>query len=184
MLKIYLCSLEREMIEAWKFYFKNDNNIEIYYGSIFDIECDAIVSPANSFGMMTGGLDYKISEFFGWDLQERLQSIIKTKYHGELLVGQAEIVETNHNKIQYLISAPTMRKPMIIKNTSNVYIAMRAILLLLKTHTFISKISIPALGVGTGKMSYKKCALQMKTSIDDFLYDKHDFIETWKRINQ
>ena len=33
----------------------------------------AVVSPANSFGFMDGGLDYKLSERFGWALQERLQ---------------------------------------------------------------------------------------------------------------
>ena len=46
-------------------------------GDITQIECDAMVSPANSFGFMDGGLDYALSERFGWDLEKRLQKIIK-----------------------------------------------------------------------------------------------------------
>ena len=29
----------------------------VHRGSIFDVACDAVVSPANSFGFMDGGID-------------------------------------------------------------------------------------------------------------------------------
>ena len=42
------------------------------------------------------------------------------KSFGELLVGQADIVETDHETFPWLISAPTMRHPMTILHTPNV----------------------------------------------------------------
>jgi O-acetyl-ADP-ribose deacetylase (regulator of RNase III) len=97
---------------AWKKEFANSRNIEIFQGDITKIDCDAIVSPANSFGFMDGGLDYSISDRFGWDLQEKLQYQIKQLPEGELLVGRALVIETGDDQIPYLISAPTMRVPM------------------------------------------------------------------------
>lgn len=63
-------------------------------GDIFDYPADAIVSPANSFGFMDGGIDLAYSERFGWHVQALVQSIIMQDYDGELLVGQATTVET------------------------------------------------------------------------------------------
>jgi O-acetyl-ADP-ribose deacetylase (regulator of RNase III) len=68
----------------------------------------------------------------GWQVQERLQKQIKEKHNGELLVGQAILIETGFSGIPYLISAPTMRVPMILKDAVNVYLASKAIFILLK----------------------------------------------------
>ncbi len=55
---------------------------------------------------MDGGLDMAISRFFGRHVQERLQQKIQSKHYGEFLVGTAEIVETDHAQIPYVISVP------------------------------------------------------------------------------
>jgi O-acetyl-ADP-ribose deacetylase (regulator of RNase III) len=187
-MKLIFCDLNAQMIKAWNKSFSEDPIITIHHGSIFEINSDAIVSPANSFGFMDGGLDLQISNFFGWHVQERLQEIIKKKHYGELLVGCAEIVETDHKKIPYIISAPTMRVPMILKESVNVYLATRAVLLLVKYGTFsngslirekVKKLAIPGMGTGVGRFSYEICALQMKKAVDNFFYEKYHFPKTW-----
>lgn len=187
-MKLIFCDINDLMIKAWKKYFIQDNNIQIYHGSIFDIKCDAITSPANSFGFMDGGLDLLISRFFGWHIQERLQEIIKSKHHGELLVGRAEIVETDHSVIPYIISAPTMRIPMILRDSVNIYLAIRAILLLVKHGEFpdgtlikekVKIIAIPGMGTGVGRLPHHICALQMKKAVDDYYYEKYQFPKSW-----
>ena len=187
-MKLIFCDLNKHMIRSWEKWFSEDLNISIHHGSIFDVDCDAIVSPANSFGFMDGGLDLQISKFFGWHVQERLQEIIKKKHHGELLVGLAEIIETDHKKIPYVISAPTMRVPMILKESVNVYLATKAVLLLGKYGTFsdgkvinkkVSKIAIPGMGTGVGRLPYEICALQMKRAVDDFFYENYEFPKSW-----
>ena len=135
-MKIVLADLQGQLIEAWQAVGSEKEYVTTYQGSIFEVECDALVSPANSFGYMDGGLDMAISQFFGWQVQERLQEKIQSKHYGELLVGTSEIVETDHAKIPYVISAPTMRIPMILKDTVNVYLAIRGLLLLVKHRQF------------------------------------------------
>lgn len=192
-MKIIFCDLNANIIKSWEKYFKKDPNIKIYHGSIFDLECNAYTSPANSFGFMDGGIDYQISKYFGWHVQERLQEIIKRKYHGELLVGCAEIVKTNHEKIPYVISAPTMRVPMVLQNSVNIYLATRAVLILIKYGKFsdnipikkkVKSVAFPGMGTGVGRVPYDTCAKQMKRAVDDIFYNKYKFPMTWSEAQE
>lgn len=126
-LKIILSAVEIELYNAWKSFCGHLPNVEIYHGSILELSVDAIVSPANSYGFMDGGIDLLYSHRFSWQVQEKLQKIIREKYYGELLIEQAKIVETDNLQIPFIISAPTMRVPMILKDTINPYLAARAI---------------------------------------------------------
>lgn len=95
-MQIVLAAVDNDLVRAWESTCGNIENVKIHQGSIFDVKCDAIVSPANSFGFMDGGLDLAISEYFGTHVQERLQKLIQTRHHGELLVELAEVVDTDH----------------------------------------------------------------------------------------
>ncbi len=111
-MKIILTSVEPNLFEAWKLFCDDLSDVEIYHGSIFDVKCDAVVSPANSFGFMDGGIDMLYSRRFGWQVQERLQDLIQTEHHGELLVGAAEIVETDA-PIPFLISLGSILRSLL-----------------------------------------------------------------------
>ena len=192
-MKLILCDLNINLINSWHKFFKQDPNIEIINGSIFEVKCDALVSPTNSFGFMDGGLDLKISQFFGWHVQEKLQKIIKKKFHRELIVGLAEIIETGHEKIPYVISAPTMRVPMILEKSENIYLATRAVLILVKHGKFLNGIpirdkvktvAIPGMGTGVGRIPYDMCALQMRKAVEDIFYEKYEFPKTWREAQK
>ena len=152
-----------------------DISIEVRPCSILDVECDAVVSPANSFGFMNGGIDSLYLKRFGIDLQYRLQKQIKYTFNGELLVGQATAIQTYDAKISWLIAAPTMRVPMILgPNTINPYLAMKAILNLIRFGESVKGVSvakdiqiiaIPGLGTGIGKVSANICALQISEAL-------------------
>ena len=128
---IQLVDKKLEMCKFWRMYFRGIDNVIVYEGDFFTLSTDCVVSPANSYGFMDGGLDLFISLKLGWGVQEQLQKQIRENHHGELLVGQAELVETGHPDIPYCISAPTMRVPLILENTPNVYLSARAIFLML-----------------------------------------------------
>jgi len=193
-MKLIFCDLNPQLIISWNKLFVNDSNIEFHNKSIFEINCDAIVSPANSYGFMDGGLDLRISQFFGWHVQERLQEKIKQNHYGELIVGTAEIVETDHDLIPYVISAPTMRVPMILKDSVNIYLATRAVLILAKygkfsDGTFINEkvktIAIPGMGTGVGRVPYDICALQMRRAVEDIFYENGEkFPKTWREAQK
>ncbi len=191
-MKIVLCSVDEALAQAWQVYCGEIDGIEIHAGNILDLKVDAVVSPANSFGFMDGGIDLVYSQFFGWQLQRQLQHQIQHFHHGELLVGTAEIVETHHSRISYLIAAPTMRVPMVLADTVNPYLAARAALLLVKHGRFqagslegerisdvVKAIAIPGLGTGVGRVKPERCALQVRTAIKEVVFGELDFPASW-----
>ena len=191
-MEITLCSIDEPLAKSWDAYCGELHGVEIHRGNILDLKVDAVVSPANSFGFMDGGIDMVYSQHFGWKLQQQLQSQIKHLHHGELLVGNADIVETQDSDIPYLISAPTMRVPMILADTVNPYLAARAALLLIKHGRFqtgaregepissvVKSVAFPGLGTGVGRVKPEKCALQVCTAIKEVVFDEHEFPSSW-----
>ena len=162
-MKIILADINPELVASWRQSFALYEDIEVVSGDITQVKCDAVVSPANSFGFMDGGVDYALSVRFGWDLEKKLQQMIRELPEGELLVGQTLTIETNDAEIPLLISAPTMRIPTNFNiNTSvNAYLAMKAILIKAVKDERISSIAVPGLCTGVGGMSPETSSSQM-----------------------
>lgn len=60
--KIYLIDLDVSLVDAWRTQFRQyKDTVEALSCDYFDIPADCMVSPANSFGYMDGGLDRIIS---------------------------------------------------------------------------------------------------------------------------
>lgn len=173
-MKIILADIETKLIKAWHQFFSNEENVSIVEGDITTIGCDAVVSPANSFGFMDGGLDYALSERFGWELEKKLQQQIKQLPLGELLIGQALLMETGDAKIPFLISAPTMRVPtnFNIDTSVNAYLAMKAILIMAMNEPRISSVAIPGLCTGVGRMQPMIAARQMFIAYEEIIPGK------------
>src|SRR5262245_13583683 len=127
--KMLLIDRSELLVRHWKEQFADCPAFESIAGDYFQRPADAIVSPANSFGIMDGGLDLAIRDQLGFVVQERLQAVIIEKHHGELPVGGAEIVPTDDSRWKYMVAAPTMRIPEHVGFTINAYLAFRAILL-------------------------------------------------------
>ena len=172
-MRIILVDINERVVDAWRSKFKRCDDVVVRHGAIAAVECDAIVSPANSFGIMTGGVDLPISEYLGWHVQDRLQGVIDKKYGGELPVGKAEIIPTDHPKVPWLISAPTMRTPMDVSKTNNAYLATKAVMDLFNSkfddgtaiEERIKTVAFPGMGTGTGRIPPLGCAIQMYAAI-------------------
>ena len=135
-------------------------------GDIFAEAADAIVSPANSFGFMDGGIDLAYSLRFGWGLEARLQALLRSEHDGELPVGQAVIVETGDARFPLMISAPTMRVPMDVSETVNAFLAFRAVIRTVRIYNRtaqrpIESIVSPGLGTAIGRLHPMACARRM-----------------------
>ncbi len=187
-MQFFFIDTNPKVTEAWQTVFEGIAGITIHTDSIFNHPCDALVSPANSFGYMNGGIDFAISKNLGWHIEKRLQATIREKYYGELLVGQAEIVETDQAAFPYLIAAPTMRTPMTIHRTPNIYLCMKAILTLAMHGKFsngelistkVQTIAIPGLGTGVGQMPPMITARHMRIAWEDVMQQKHLTEEGW-----
>ena len=86
-----------------------------------------LVSPANSFGWMDGGIDLVYANKYP-HLQDAVRDEILRKWRGELPVGHALAVRNPDAGIHpWLIVTPTMRTPATdARGTLNAYLAMRA----------------------------------------------------------
>ncbi|WP_055447704.1 macro domain-containing protein [Lacinutrix mariniflava] len=173
-MKIKLVFIDEFLGKAWSKYFSEIDNVEIIKGDISKIECDAVVSPANSFGFMDGSLDYVLSERFGWHIQDSLKKLIYESDEGELLVGKTITLETGDSKVPFLISAPTMRVPMNfnIATSVNPYLAMKGILIACKKNNAINSVSIPGLCTGCGRMPFHIAAYQMYLAYEEIILGK------------
>ncbi len=191
-MNILLTAVEPDLADAWQRHCGDLDGVHVHRGSILDVHCDAVVSPANSFGFMDGGIDYLYSRHFGWSVQERLQAKIRDRHHGELIVGAAEIVDTGDAAIPFLIAAPTMRVPMILWDSVNCFLAARAALLLVRHGTFadglfagqpiasvVNTVAFPGLGTGVGRVAPATCARQVRMAIEEVVHRKGGFPQSW-----
>jgi len=168
--KLYLVDSNPKLCDKWRQVFFSYPEVKILEGTYFQQSADAIVSPANSLGIMDGGLDLAIRNELGFQVETEIQEVILNKYHGEMPIGSAEIINTNHDRWSYMIAAPTMRIPENIAFTLNAYNAFRAILIAINSfNEFQPKKSIKSLvcsglGTGVGSMDSVKCAAQMRAA--------------------
>lgn len=188
-IEIHLRDLGQPLVDAWTREFAGIPSVRVTCGDIFstregriaanapiDVKADAIVSPANSFGFMDGGIDAVYTYQFGDGLQQRLQVAIAHEYGGELPIGMALVVPTEHADIPWCISAPTMRLPSLVPDTVNAYLAFRAALRAVLAHNAsgrspIRSVLCPGLGTAVGRMPVGRCARQMRKAWDRVLGD-------------
>lgn len=177
--KLVLCDFSEELCTEWRIAFENFPEVEIHCGRFQDIDFDCVNSPANSFGLMDGGFDEAITMYFGEQMMARVQNMIISKYAGEQPVGTSEIIRGSDDdmpRVRYVAHTPTMIVPYNIANTSNVYMAMKALLLAVEQHNlgvmrysgawnpdyvYIKTVVCSGLGTGAGRVPYKKAAIDM-----------------------
>jgi len=175
-LKLILVDPLPDLCIAWQKHFSGLHNVEIVTAYFEDLpEFDCMVSAANSFGLMDGGVDAAIIRFFGAELTSRVQQRILDEYMGEQSVGTSMIVETGHPKHPFIAHTPTMRIPMEIAHTDNVYLAMWAMLLAVRqqnqhSERRINIVACPGLGTATGRVPFPEAARQMSLAYRNFLY--------------
>jgi len=184
-LRLCLCDQNPDMVDAWIDQFRNVDAIEIAEGSLLDTEAAALLSPANSFGDMGGGLDKAIDDFYRGTAQDRLQAAIREHYYGELPVGVGLVIPmgdagTPSRRFPFLVAAPTMRIPSVITDTDTINAG--ALVAVLRHNAAIDTpnqtnpqrqpiriLSSAGLGTGVGGMDVGVSAEQMRAAYDSVI---------------
>lgn len=170
-MKIYLLDKNHGTTRRWNYYFSNAKDVEVVnlyleeFLDMYDVEC--VVSPANAYGLMDGGYDRAITDYFGWELAEKVQSVILKEWFGEQLVGTSIIVDIPGTD-KKLIHTPTMRAPSHIKDPMIVYYCMRATLMCAIKNN-VQSIVIPAFGGNCGGLSSDIIAHMMKEAYNQVM---------------
>jgi O-acetyl-ADP-ribose deacetylase (regulator of RNase III) len=166
---IRLVDRSRDLVDAWREVFEGFDAVEAVLGDFFASDADCMLSPANSFGIMDGGLDLAIREQLGFEVETRVQREIIKSFHGECPVGSAFVVETGHSRWPTLACAPTMRVPESVPHSLNAFLAFRAALNAIARYNRdaarpIKSLVAPGLCTGIGQMSPRRCAGQMRVA--------------------
>ena len=84
-LQIYLCARDANLSQAWRMYCGHVPFVTVTKQDIMHVDAEAIVSPANSFGFMTGGIDLHYKNYFGQEVEDALRKRIALEFDHERL---------------------------------------------------------------------------------------------------
>lgn len=176
--ELVLVAVDEPMAAAWETVAADRDWVRVYRGSVTDLTVDAVVSPANSFGWMRGGIDGVYARWLT-GIEDRVRAAIASAHGGELPVGSALIVPTGVETPAWLVSAPTMRNPgeRLSADGAAAGAAARAIL-----HAWlegllpdgrpardaIGSLALPGLGTGVGGLTPRTCAEQVSLALSSF----------------
>lgn len=171
-MRVILCAFDKALYEAWRASLAKMEAlpaaagvfVDVHIGDITALETTAVVSPANSYGYMRGGVDLAYTRRFGQGLEDALRRRIAALPGGILPVGEALVVETGDAAIPYLISAPTMTTPMRLTDGAPVFASARAAMTSALEHAFDS-VAFPGMGTGTGGLDVAVASAAMLEGI-------------------
>nr|WP_246381536.1 macro domain-containing protein [Prauserella isguenensis] len=189
-----MCAVDEPLARAWESVVgKVSGPVSVHHGSVLDVGADAVVSPANSYGWMRGGIDAMYTKAFP-GIEQRVRSAVLAYHGGELPVGEALAVPTGEPMPMWLISAPTMREPgeQLPPDTVHPYLAAKAVFTLwaegaadttegadggetvaaagggaVPLRDVVTTIALPGLGTGVGGVAPATCAHQVAAAWDE-----------------
>ncbi len=160
-------------------------DIKVVKGSLLEVEADAIVNPANSRGLMGGGVAGVIKRFGGEEIEREAIE------NAPIPVGSAVLTTAGKLKFKGVIHAPTMEEPAMPSSEEKVRKATRAALELADRECF-KVIALPGMGTGVGGVPKDVAAKAMVEEIRDFepkclekviLVDIDDeMVEAWEKV--
>jgi O-acetyl-ADP-ribose deacetylase (regulator of RNase III) len=171
-------SIDRGQVEAWQKVLGHLKGVEFSHGDWFSADFantlskfDALVSPANSFGFMGGGIDLPLRQRYP-EIQERVQEMIRSEHAGELIVGMCDSILT-HDLPTTLIVCPTVRTANdAAASTVNAYLAMKGLLRWCNNQREVRRVLVPGLCTGVAGMPSHRSAVQILAAIKAFRGEK------------
>jgi O-acetyl-ADP-ribose deacetylase (regulator of RNase III) len=170
-MNLHLVDFNGHLVNAWVEAFEQFPEVTIQQGDLLAVARHCVVSPANSYGFMDGGIDAAYRAFFGVQIERTVQDAVTRRPEGHLPVGAGLVVRTGHNRVPYMIVAPTMTVPEQVESR-NCYRALRAVLRVAGTDAEIGQdVYCPGLATGVGMVPPENAATEMALAYGD-----------WKRI--
>ena len=163
--------------------------IEIKHGSITEVDVDALVNPANSKGIMGGGVAGFLRKVCGNEVEKEAMERSPIEVGKAITTGAGKL----SGKFKGIIHAPTMPAPAMRIPVENVKKATRAALEEAERQGFES-IAMPGMGTGVGGVPEEEAARAMINVIKSFggkklkkvvLVDiSEKMVEAWRKALQ
>jgi O-acetyl-ADP-ribose deacetylase (regulator of RNase III) len=136
-------------------------DIEVIHGSILEVRADAIVNPANSLGLMGGGVAGVIKRYGGEQIEREAMS------KAPIPVGSAVLTKAGKLPFLGVIHAPTMEDPAMETTEEKVRLAVRSAIALADREGF-KTLAMPGMGTGVGRLPKDVAAKSMMEEIRSF----------------
>jgi len=120
--------------------------VVVELGDITEFSGDAIVNPANTLMIMSGGVAGAIKRKGGSTIEE------EARKHAPVPIGEAIATTAGRLKTKYVIHAPTVEYPASPSTREYVYKASRAALITARK-LGVKSIAFPLMGAGVGGLN-------------------------------
>jgi len=127
-------------------------------GDLTELATECIVNPANSYGLMGGGVAHAIKKRGGQIIEDDAKNKAPTG------VGAAVVTTAGQLAAKHVIHAPTMEKPAEKTDAWKVRKYVKAALECAEDNNFES-MDFPGMGCGVGGLSYDEVAEAMLSEI-------------------
>ncbi len=135
-------------------------DIEVMRGDITSLDVDAVVNPANSGGVMGGGVAGAIRRRGGVEIEREAVAA------APIPIGEAVVTTGGALPARHVIHAPTMQRPAEPASEDAVYRAVLAALLVADREGF-EVIAVPGMGTGVGGLDPLRAAEAAKMAVLD-----------------
>ena len=142
-------------------------SFDVELGDPLAFDIDAVVSPANTKGIMNGGYDAVLRRYFGIGIEYMVHKYLE-KF--KIDVGQAIAVKTGHPKVDWLIVSPTVSVSGdgLSGHTSVSYAcAYNSVKVAIEKN--VKYLGMTGLGTGVGGLDRREAARQQVRGIEDAL---------------
>ena len=129
----------------------SEMEIIVLSGDITEIKASAIVNPANSLGVMGGGVAGVLRQKGGKVIED------EAKKASPIKIGESIVTTSGTLSASYVIHAPTMSKPSEKTNVENVKKALISALHAAEEKQ-LESLAIPGMGTGVGKVPFEESA--------------------------
>lgn len=168
--ELHFVDIEPEFIATISHETKDIPNVFCHHADILDVAECCVVSPANSFGDMDGGIDKVYKSYFGDSIQDKVQDYIREYSPNGIAVGDTAIIATYNKRVPWLLVAPTMSIPRphidpVVAGDVLFSVITRAAL----NASSLKRVFCPGLGTGIGELDNEKAALEMSKAIKKWL---------------
>jgi len=133
-------------------------------GDLTELQVDAIVNPANSYGVMGGGVAGEIRKRGGTEIEKEALK------RAPIPIGKAVATPAGSLPCRFVIHAPTMNRPAEVTTVENVKKATRAALEC-ADKAGLKQIAFPGMGTGVGGVDPEAAAQAMVEVTRSFRFE-------------
>lgn len=191
-MRIVLNDINVNIVANWTQEFKGVENVAIVHDDFRNLPLHVpstkfvLCTAGNSYGVMGGGLDLTVARTF-LGIEDNVQHIIESEFHGEMFVGQSTIIELELHYYPFVgvMYTPTMRAPMRLNQSENVYLATFSALNLFREYTLFNQntvLVLPGFGGLCGNLHPRAIARAMRLAWNN--HHKEDMPKTTLEMRQ